>query len=854
VKKRKERAAALAARPALSFAGLAAFTWAVLFLVNYLDRHPVALERIIGVTLAPLFDLSWRRLLGQVPLFLAAVAVLAVQLASFAGPGNAAFAWLVPGRRTRGETAFFSILTGMGIFALAVLGAGLAGFFSAGSYLVLTAGGLAAGAARFRALRALIPGDGPPGESPARPRPFGAGEPLPGWAKAGIALAALPQLGVLVSGFAPPHVSDELIYHLGYARWYLENHRIAYWPTNMFYAWPQMDTMLYGFGVSLGMVFGLKWMHQVAGLMAVWGAWLLLSPLRRELRILSVLALASVPAVWALAGRAFNDLFIMAFAAGMFLAVKPAVTGSGRAGKARAVMAGIFIGFAGGNKYGGLLLGLALIPFLAPRILVLAAVAATLVSGPWLAKNWLCLGNPAYPMFFGRLGGLFWDDHLSWRLRKDAMMEDNVSVFKQVSRLPIASWNFPIGNYGGGGDSSTGPLIAVSIALFFAGARLKEAAAVILFAVPTFLTVIGFRHLIHLLPLIMLASGRFLGTLLDGRRSRRAILGLGTLLVGYQALEYFPAVWAAYDDPVKVVLGQEKVGAYLDRRAYPAFYFPYTYSRLLDAIHDKVPPGKRVLLLGGYGGAFYVQRSCIASPLHNRPLPLVLVRTAPTVEALRKKFRQNRVDYVAVNRISNEIFYDFWRVWDWGPAWQLVNWRDYWDRHAEKTWSFWHHYELFRISPKPLVQTHQRTPGFEEEVTKLLLVMIRKREFQVADNLIGTMASLYPRNPTVWLRAGMSALGRGDLKAAQGCCAKVQQLAPHSNDLRRCLAETYIVRAKYVEALALLNDIVAHGEADDPQLWLDIVVLLDRLGRTAEANLYTKTYMALKQFRPWGEE
>jgi hypothetical protein len=853
VKKSKDRRAreeagrAGQSRHALTFAGLAAFTWAVLFLVNYLVRHPVALDRIIGVTLAPLLDLSFRRLAGQVPALGAAVGVLALQLASFIGPGHAAVAWLRPGKGGRGEEAFFSALAGVGLFALAVLGAGLAGFYSAGSYALLTAAGLAVGAARWRALRALA--NPPPPGGGGRPE-----GPLPLWVKAGIAFAVLPQFGVLVSGFAPPHVSDELIYHLGYAKWYLENHRIAYWPTNMFYAWPQLDTMLYGFPVSLGLVFGVKWMHQVAGLLAVWGAWLLLKGLRREVRILSVLALASVPAVWAQAGRAFNDLFIMAFASGMFLTLAPALTEGRRVGRARAVLAGLFIGFAGGNKYGGLLLGLAVVPFLSPGRLVLAAVSATLAAGPWLAKNWLVLGNPAYPMFYGRLGGLFWDDHLSWRLRKDAMMEDNVSLIKQLSRLPAAPWAYPIANMGGGGDSSTGPLVAVSIALFFAGARLKEAGSVILFTVPTFLTVLGFRHLIHLLPLVMLASGRYLGSLMDSRRARGLILGLGTALVGYQALEYYPAVWAAYDEPVRVSLGQETVRSYLDRRAYPAFYFPFTYSRLLGGIDSGVPAGKRVLLLGGYGGAFYIDRPCIASPLHNRPLPIVLARTAPTVETLRKRFKQNRIEYVAVNRLSNEIFYDFWRVWDWGPAWQLVNWRDYWDRHAVKEWSFWHHYELYRLSPRPVAQPHRLTPGFEEEVSKLLLVMIRKREFQVADSLIGTMASLYPRNPTVWLRAGMSALGKGDLKGAQSCCAKVQQLAPRSNDLRRCLAETYIVRAKYEEALALLMDVVNHGEADDPQLWLDIVVLLERLGRTAEAGIHTRTYLRLKQFRPYGEE
>ncbi|HEY45292.1 MAG: hypothetical protein AMJ88_04545 [Anaerolineae bacterium SM23_ 63] len=82
------------------------------------------------------------------------------------------------------------------------------------------------------------------------------------------------------------------------------------------------------------------------------------------------------------------------------------------------VLAGLSAGFAFGTKYTGVVIGMGLVvliliaqPRKGLRNLIVFGLPAVLVSVPWLIKNFILVGNPTYPFFFGGLG---WDEIRSY--------------------------------------------------------------------------------------------------------------------------------------------------------------------------------------------------------------------------------------------------------------------------------------------------------------------------------------------------------------------------------------------------------------------------------------------------------
>ncbi len=801
--------------------------WGLLAFVNYLAHHPIRLADVLTVTVAPLLSLTWQGLLTPWPAALKAASVLLAELLAAWPLGLLIYEWLGVTPATRDEKALFSFLLGLGAFALLVLATGLAGFYSASSYATLLAVSAAAGMVKYKSLAAAIP-------------PFKFRRPQI-WLIAGLAAVAVTQAGALLSGFSPPHISDELIYHLGTARWYLWHGKCVLQPGMFNAAMPQMDTMLYGAPVAFGLLYGVKWIHWVAGGLTAWGLHRLLREQRPELRWIALLAFGTMPTVWVMAGRAFSDLFVCAYAAGALIAARRAREARGSSQFAHALLAGVCIGLAGGYKYTGLLLGLLLLPFLPWRTLAAAGGAAALVMAPWFVKNWIWLGNPVYPYF---LGGLDWDSLKAWR-RQKMLMEGEITMREQLARIPSLPWNLSVHNLRGGPDSSIGPLFTMGIALLFCTTSAREALAMAGFFLPCVLGSAGIRYLLPLLPLTLVVMARGVKPLLDEPRRRRFALAGLVVLLWYQAVEFFPAGWKLYDNPLPHILGQEPLPHYLDRNLYPPLYYPPTYSKMIDAAEQETPPHSRVLLLGGYGGAFYLKRPTYFGSHIDRPLPLTLLRESRTSDHLRTKFKQMGVTHVLINRRHNSIFFDTWRMWDWESGDEVVRWRDFWDRYAKQTWMFQNHYALFRLSALPVIQPHQLTPGIEDEETRLALFRVRKRNFATADSQIKSLLGLFPQNPTLWLRSAQSFAQQGRLDEALRCCNQVAELAPESNDYKRCLAELAWVKGRYAEAATLLSEVLQH-EADDAQGWADLRGLYLRLNRTDLAAQAYREYQRTK--------
>jgi hypothetical protein len=293
-----------------------------------------------------------------------------------------------------------SALLGLGLIALAALGAALAGVFTA----AVLWGGLLALALGFNRgvttwLRDLI--------ASARTLNLGHGfERL-------LALVCIFFLvTVLLLALAPPTGWDGMVYQLVGPQRYLAEGRMTPAGDNFYLGMPKNGEMLFSIVISpLGRDTAAGLTHFGFGVLALALVWALA---RRQSNsqtgwMACALLLASY-SLWALFGWPYVDLAVMAYAA----AVYALVTRWRAAPDDRLlILIGALVGLAAGYKFTTLHIALGaglLIALREPRRLVrngvLVALAALLCLSPWLVRGWLQYGNPVYPV----LGfGLNWD-------------------------------------------------------------------------------------------------------------------------------------------------------------------------------------------------------------------------------------------------------------------------------------------------------------------------------------------------------------------------------------------------------------------------------------------------------------
>ena len=234
--------------------------------------------------------------------------------------------------------------------------------------------------------------------------------PWPGhrWPSASPALlfAGVVVLLCVVSGLARPVGdvdADEISYHLLGPPIWLREQRIAPVPEESLTAFPATIEVLYGLAKvisndsapgALGALFFGVLVLQVRGLARRLGGGVPGGDLAAAF-------IAGMPAVTSTVDNCFVDVPYAAF---ILAAARLAFDGSH---PRRAMLAGVFAGFASGTKYFGLPSTL-LIAFLilvfqagkaAPRVrnAMTFLLAAGIAGGAWYVRNWLVLGSPLYP-------------------------------------------------------------------------------------------------------------------------------------------------------------------------------------------------------------------------------------------------------------------------------------------------------------------------------------------------------------------------------------------------------------------------------------------------------------------------
>lgn len=586
------------------------------------------------------------------------------------------------------EGAAFATALGLGMGAYAALALGLVGLYRAPVLLAVT---LAATAILRHDLVATTRGLAVFGACLRR----AARESAPGMS----ALAALLSLTVLLAtlgALTPPHHWDPLAYHLAAPQRWLLTGWIRPLPGIEWSNLPLTAELLYGVGLAFGgAVFGQLLHLAFAGIAAA-ALWALAC--RHFDRPTGWLALAvflSTPLVPVWARVADIDLalacfVLLAIAAALRAATAKAAGESGgrwgeRGASARTesrrwlALAGIFAGLALGSKYQAL----GAVAPLGLTILVdglwrrsardpapggdrgwgrddrrgmraalgdaaIFGLAATLVASPWYLKNWILLGNPIWPLFFG--GRDF--SPLALELTNYYLRGMTLSPRTLSGYLTL-----PLQAYARGDFEQRYVILSplyLLLPLLAALPGLWRRALVYPLAVAAGFTagwVVGFQELRYLLPVcapLSLATACVLRAAW-GRSRLRALVRPALLLSSLLTL-VLVGLHVGADRPVAILLGRESLDAYL--RHSPSY-------RATQHLAARLGPGERAIFFNE-AQLYYLPPTLAVQPDHLNLNLLALTEAHPDPADALAHLQAEGVDYLLVYEANIR----FWRRFD----------------------------------------------------------------------------------------------------------------------------------------------------------------------------------------------
>ena len=470
----------------------------------------------------------------------------------------------------RGERQFFRFVTGAACFSLLIFLLTAAGL--ARTWVFLTAGLALIAAARF--LSAPEPEPAPLPDIPYR------------WKLVFYAIFAAFAVFYFVNALAPETSPDGSTYHLGLVARYLRQHGFGRITTNMYANLSEALEMLFLVAFSFGR-------HSAAALVEL--AFFLSLPLamvnwarRRGIAVAGITGAVMVLAspVFGISGSsAYNDAAGACVIFALFYLLDIWI----QARNPKLIpLAGLLAGFAFGLKF---TLFLAT-PYAAAVIawnlwrarkpvwkpLALFAACAAVMILPWLAKNYVIVGNPFSPF----LNSIFPNHYISIRFEKEysALMRD--PSFNGRERL--------FDNVVGGGR--TGGLLGAAFLLaplglfalrYSEGASLAIAAAV--FALPAF-TNTQTRFLMPCAVFVALVIGRALS----------GASGATWLVVAFAAFSGWPSVVSKYCGQYAWMLHDFPAAAAFRKIPEPEFLDQHMPGiHIAEMINKAVPPNGKVL-------------------------------------------------------------------------------------------------------------------------------------------------------------------------------------------------------------------------------------------------------------------
>jgi len=537
------------------------------------------------------------------------VAIAIVSLGAVIGLRVARF--LAPSFQAPLEQLLFATGIGLGIIAYATLGLGLLGLFYGWALVLLL--GLLALAMRheWTHLVRLVR------------EAWASREPLGPFERCITALVLALLLLSLLRDLTPPTDYDGLVYHLTIRQTFLREHHLVPFLDIPHANFPATTEMLYIVAMGLGSPMCAKLLHLSFGLLTTLALFCLARHfLSRGAAWLSMAVLWSLPIFVMEAGWAYVDL---AWTFYETLAIFAFLLWTQHLNRRWLILSGLFMGLALGTKYmagyGWILLAGAIAfqswisnrkrPRELLKALCLFAMVSGLVASPWYLKNWLCLGNPIYPVFFG---GLNYGPH---RMEASAYLAGNIGMGRCFRCYLLLIWNiYAHSNWFGGSPLAFPSFLSLSLPLWVIWRRNRGVNWVLALSLLRFMlwaaTLQNLRYLLPIYPALSIATGYILHqAILHGRRRlpwdffvRALVVSLLLINVGLQL--YKEATTSG--NPLPVILGSESQVAYLRRTLVD---YPVT-----EFINTALPSEAKVLFIGD-GRSYYFEREHIPDATHD---------------------------------------------------------------------------------------------------------------------------------------------------------------------------------------------------------------------------------------------
>ena len=466
----------------------------------------------------------------------------------------------------------------------------------------------------------------------------------------------------LFRSLAPPVKWDSLSYHLEIPRQYIAAGGIIFLPENFYAGFPQLVELLFTWVMILGSpsaAAALGCFVGVVTLVGVEGFARRFTSLNQ--RFLAPAVLLSGFSISQSLSSAYVDIWIMLFGLGFFILIEQYRITTHRQ---YIILAGVMSGLAISTKYtSGILLviglvSLFMIDFRSKNLLCLRnaiwlSLISLLVVSPWLVKNWLLAGNPAYPFVptsttIDPWQQYFRSDYFPTRkIYEDFLLPIDVSLFSVESGIIVGKPEY---------SASIGALMLALIPGLLAGwgsfdEKQKNGLKVFLLAALTtwFLWVfashiagdlIWSRHYYCIFPVLsILAAAGFQAVSeleiprIRMRRVLSVLVSLALIFAGIAEINSFLT-----SNPLLYLIGKQSQMHYIHQELG-------TYGEAMEEI-DRLPNNSTVLFLWE-PRTFYCQANCIMDGKLNNWW--ALMQSSKNSDSVATLLKQRNIDYVLIN-------------------------------------------------------------------------------------------------------------------------------------------------------------------------------------------------------------
>ncbi len=450
----------------------------------------------------------------------------------------------------------------------------------------------------------------------------------------------------------PETFYDSMVYHLAVPEYWLSHHGLSDFPTNFFSNYPYGAETYFLNGLVFQGTESAKMLHAVALIVCAFlaGGWAreLGGPRSGYLVLGLVLTLPHFAInTWTTQVEGFLSLAVVLF---MYALNRWMVSQE----LSWAFAAGLFAGLTVGVKYNGaivIVVALAVLVFQKSALkgkdlwksCFLFTVAFFLIAGPWVFKNWVYTGNPAFPYFTS----LFQGRHLPLAGYEKLLTEQQGRMTDHWWDWLILPWKLVISNPDS--YSFAGPVALAFLPLLFLF-KLKHPTLRFLawVTILVFIASVAITHILRFMLPDFVLLYILLGTVLAG--GDRPAWGKGAAWVaGFSAFlcfGYMADMVHYYYNFAGIFSGRQTRDQYLtDSRKLTSYY---AMSQWLSA---HLPEDKRLLIVGDARGLYYKQPFLTNTVFDDQTLAKI-AKEEKDAQGIANRLREMGVDYLAVNGLE----------------------------------------------------------------------------------------------------------------------------------------------------------------------------------------------------------